>query len=402
MALRRVPEIPLPSNRHLPGAGSPRPEIAMPAPEPLALGSWRDHRGLAFGFDLWERGFCWEAHEVWESAWQLTGEGAARELLRGLIQLAAARVQDQLGKVDGAARLRERAATHLGAAREQAARPIVGGVWVDEVLATGALRWRRRTRELPGAWTDLVTQPLECVFAVAPGAIVQRTPGFRDYYGGRAFYADECPDVAAARAAAEAALAIDGPGFVNLVWEVEEPGAAAIEPREGDELDHFIALAGRALSKTPPRPDGVEVRRIDGPADWARAADFAGRLAVIDWGAGARGYTDWRYRHYRRSVELWGGGFFGAFAGDTLVGCLGVIDCGPVFRYQDVQVAPAFRRRGIANHLCAEAFARVGAGGERPAIIVAEVGAIAEGMYRRLGFERASTQHALRWRLDGA
>lgn len=398
--MRHVPDIPLPPRRHVPGAGTPRPELAMPAPSPLELSGWRDHRGLAFGFDLLDRGYDWEAHEVWESAWQLTPDGPARELLRGLIQLAAARLQHRLGKSDGAARLRERAAGHLRAAATGAGRPIACGVWVDDAIATGAPRWRRRTRDMPGAFTDLLTQPLECAFAIGPGAIIQRTPGYQSYYGGRAYYDDAFDgDVDAARAATEAALAGDGPGYINLVWEVEEPGPVDIELRDGDELDHFIVLAGRALSASPPGPDGVEVRRLSSDADWARATDFAGRMAVIEWGAGARDYTDWRYAHYRRSVELWGGGFFAAFAGAEVVGCLGVVDGGDILRYQDVQVAPSYRRRGIARHLCAWAFERAGAGGGRPAIIVAQAGAVAEGMYRRLGFEHVSTQHYLRWLL---
>jgi ribosomal protein S18 acetylase RimI-like enzyme len=371
----------------------------MPPPEPLSLDGWRRHRGLAFGFDLFERGFYWEAHEVWESAWQITGEGAARELLRGLIQLAAARLRVEIGVGDGAARLRDRAAGHLRAAAEQAGRPIVCGVWTDDVIAGGELRWYRRSRDLPGVRTELLVQPLECVFAAEPGAIVQRTPGFQDYYGGRAYYDDDGFDVEPARAATEAALEIDGPGFVNLVWEIEEPGPAEIELREGDELDHLVVLCGRRLARSPARPDGIELRRIEGDADWARAADFAGRLAVIQWGAGARSYTDWRYRHYRATVELCGGGFFAAMSGGEVVGCLGVIDCGDVYRYQDVQVAPSHRRRGVANHLCAAAFEAVGAGSDRPAIIVAEAGAVAEGMYRRLGFEPVSTKHYLRWLL---
>lgn len=395
--MRHAPEMPLPSRPYLPGTGAPRPELARPPAAPLTLASWREHRGLAFGFDLFERGFFWEAHEAWEDAWQLTGEGPARELLRGLIQLAASRVQQRLGS-DGADRLAERAADHLRAAERS--RPIVCGVWIDEVLTTGALRWRRRTRDLFGARTSLVVQPLECVFERGDGAIVMRTPGYRGYYGGRVCY-DDILDPETARAAATDALAGDGPGYLNLIWEVEEPGPVGLEVREGDQLDHLIVLISRALAIEPRRPPGIEVRALASDADWAAIADFTGRLAVADWGPDARAFNQWRYRHFRATVELWGGDFFGAFDGDELVGSLGIVDTGQLLRYQDVQVAVSHRRRGIARYLCAHAFRAAGAGSEKPAVIVADAGSIAERLYRQLGFVHTSTQHELRWMYEG-
>lgn len=394
--MRHAPNLPLPVRPYTPGTGAPRPELVRPPAEPLSLETWRHHRGLAFGIDLWDREFYWEAHEVWEDAWQLTPEGPARELLRGMIQMAASRLQAKLGS-EGAARLAERAAAHLRAA---AIRPVVCGVWIDELVATGALRWRRRSRDLFGVRTDLVTQPLECVYQLGPGAIVLRTPGFQDYYGGRAYY-DDVFDPATARREASEALAGDGPGYLNLIWETEEPGPAGIEIGDGEELDQLIVLVGRDLAVDPPLPAGVEIRAIDSDADWARLTDFAARHAVASWGAGARAFTRWRYRHYRDSVALWGGDFFGAFDRDELVGSLGIIDGGQLLRYQDVMVAASHRRRGIARALCAHAFRAAGARLHKPAIIVAMAGSIAEGLYRQLGFVHSSTQHYWRWLCEG-
>lgn len=46
------------------------------------------------GFTLFNAGYYWEAHEVWESLWHAHGRrGPTADLLRGLIKLAAAGVK---------------------------------------------------------------------------------------------------------------------------------------------------------------------------------------------------------------------------------------------------------------------------------------------------------------------
>ena len=64
------------------------------------------------GLRRFETGAYFESHEVWESLWHEVG-GPERELLQGLIQLAAARHQLQQGNRAGAAYLCRRAQTHL-------------------------------------------------------------------------------------------------------------------------------------------------------------------------------------------------------------------------------------------------------------------------------------------------
>lgn len=400
--MRHAPERALPERPHLPGQGAP--PILELEPEPLCQSAWRSHRDLAYGIDLYNAGFFWEAHEAWEGSWQLTGEGPERELLRGLIQRAAAEVQRALGKNDGAARLRERAAGHLAAA---AVRPIFSGVEVGAV--DFPIRWHRRSREMPGVATELAVQPLECVYEIAPGCVVQRTPTFRDYYGGRAVYADTgeravsaddpvtAETLASWRRRATELLSRDGPGFLNLVWEREEPGPADVgELEAGDELQELVVLWADRVEPAP-LPDGIEARRIEGDRDWEAVIEWAAALDVRSWGDGARAFSVWRHRAFRRTAETLGGGFFGAFAGAELVGCLGLIDCGRYLRYQSVQTSEAFRRRGIASYLVGAAHEAVSGGRPRRAVIVAEAGSAAERIYRRLGFLQVATQFALRW-----
>lgn len=66
------------------------------------------HRGVG----LYAAGRYWEAHEAWEQRW-LESSGGERELLQGLIQAAAAALQAERGKRDGAANLVARAELHL-------------------------------------------------------------------------------------------------------------------------------------------------------------------------------------------------------------------------------------------------------------------------------------------------
>ncbi|MDB4962648.1 MAG: family N-acetyltransferase [Myxococcales bacterium] len=75
--------------------------------------------------------------------------------------------------------------------------------------------------------------------------------------------------------------------------------------------------------------------------------------------------------------------FWGAFDGATLVASLGLVPLGPRARYQDVQTAVAYRKRGIASALLAAA-ARAVTTSEL--VIVAEPDSAAARVYERVGF----------------
>ena len=63
-----------------------------------------------FGLDLFNQGYYWEAHETWESLWHAAGrKGAAADLLKGLIKLAAAGVKAREGRAAGVRRHAQRA-----------------------------------------------------------------------------------------------------------------------------------------------------------------------------------------------------------------------------------------------------------------------------------------------------
>lgn len=65
--------------------------------------------GFCLGFELFDAGREWDAHEVWEALWKERRGTASGQLLRGLIQWAAAGVKWRLGRKSGARSLAHKA-----------------------------------------------------------------------------------------------------------------------------------------------------------------------------------------------------------------------------------------------------------------------------------------------------
>ena len=91
--------------------------------------AWREHAAYRRGLALYRAGHAWEAHEAWEDAWRVTPPGRERELLQGLIQLAAAVVQARRGRARGARSVLARARGHLARAA-----PVTCGLDVAALL----------------------------------------------------------------------------------------------------------------------------------------------------------------------------------------------------------------------------------------------------------------------------
>jgi uncharacterized protein len=116
-----------------------------PPPDPKR---WRDCRPYLYGLDLFNHGYYWEAHEVWEGVWHACGRaGLAANFIKGLIKLAAAGVKVREGRPEGVRRHARRAAELF---RETAGRLPPGQthyfglslIWLIEMatnLASGAL-----------------------------------------------------------------------------------------------------------------------------------------------------------------------------------------------------------------------------------------------------------------------
>jgi hypothetical protein len=146
---RFAPEEPLPPYAHVPGrtphpvsdpAGhsynTSRPRPARPDPD-----DWAGCREYLYGIDLFNRGYYWEAHEVWEALWHACGRrGVTADFLKGLIRLAAAGVKGREGRPEGV-RSHGRAARRLfeQVARERGpALPCYLGLSLDGLIRDAA------------------------------------------------------------------------------------------------------------------------------------------------------------------------------------------------------------------------------------------------------------------------
>jgi uncharacterized protein len=116
------------------GHMSGRAEVA-PTPQPAQ--GWAAGEAYLFGFDLFNHGYYWEAHEAWEALWHAAGRaGPVAALLNGLILLAAAGVKAREAMPKGVVRHAGRAVAMFGAAA--AAGPALGGFRLDDLAAFAA------------------------------------------------------------------------------------------------------------------------------------------------------------------------------------------------------------------------------------------------------------------------
>jgi predicted metal-dependent hydrolase len=109
---RFVPDIPFPPYTFVPGR-APHPvrdpeghlfEKHPEPPPPLDPARWQDSRAYLHGVDLFNHGYYWEAHEVWEGLWNAAGRsGITADFVKGLIKLAAAGVKVRQGQPRGVA-----------------------------------------------------------------------------------------------------------------------------------------------------------------------------------------------------------------------------------------------------------------------------------------------------------
>jgi ribosomal protein S18 acetylase RimI-like enzyme len=121
---------------------------------------------------------------------------------------------------------------------------------------------------------------------------------------------------------------------------------------------------------------------------------------AIAWAIGDR--HDETYRKFLQRRAAWHrdlvvrgiARFYGAFDGEQLVASLGLVRVDNVARYQDVQVLPAYRKRGLAGALLATSAHDAIADGVERVVIVTEPESAAARLYEKAGFrilERVSS-----------
>jgi hypothetical protein len=130
------PNEPLPPYSYVPGGPWPHPNRArqgqfpwrMPAPltvtpETKTAIDAQFRRGV----ELFNAGYYWEAHEVWEVLWHAYGRhGATADVIKALIKLAAAGVKVREGQEHGVRTHSRRAADLFASVRASAGRYRLG------------------------------------------------------------------------------------------------------------------------------------------------------------------------------------------------------------------------------------------------------------------------------------
>ena len=155
----------LPIHAYIPGGPFPRP-LPSPAPGPIYEADWSTSPEYLHGFDLFNLGCYWEAHEVWEGLWHAHGRiGPIADLLKGLIKLAAAGVKVRQGQPRGVVTHATRAAEAIERARADRG-PFLLGIDLDELIGTARLL----AEGVPSAFGSL-DDPLVRVFPFTLGPI---------------------------------------------------------------------------------------------------------------------------------------------------------------------------------------------------------------------------------------
>lgn len=117
----RYTDRPFPAYRHLPGQ-TPHPtrdpdghSYGQDEPDlpDLNVYDWRDCDDFLYGVDLFNEGYWWECHEVFEGLWHASGIGSeAAHVLQAVIQCAAAHLKASTDRPGGARRLLDHALRH--------------------------------------------------------------------------------------------------------------------------------------------------------------------------------------------------------------------------------------------------------------------------------------------------
>jgi len=186
-------------------------------------------------------------------------------------------------------------------------------------------------------------------------------------------------------------------------WDTTQEEAGFVQPflENGFHLDRLVLLTARQEDLKPRSSAEVTIRQLRTRDDWEQAVE--NQVLSRDPWFGEAGYRTFRQGQairYQEMVKRGLGAWFGAFAGERLVGDLGVFCSGDLGRYQSVQTHPDFRRQGIAGALV---FQSAKYAFEKHAIqtlvIVAEANSAAQRLYEALGFQITEFQMGI-WKSE--
>ncbi len=248
--------------------------------------------------------------------------------------------------------------------------------------------------------TDLLTMRGISDVEHLPNRTIQRTPSEPNFwFGNRVIFKDPPRDAQALIAQFQA----DFPqaGHICISWDIPNLPLQDVDKVFADtgmmtESADTLVLQGEIARNSP--PTGVTMRLFSSEQDWQQSID----QQYIDHEAdgtptdGLRAYLSARARARKRQIAAGQCQWFGAFAGDKLVGDMGVVFDRNLIRFQSVQTHSDHRRQGICAALLT--FSMDWAKKHSPqarAVIVANSDSPAGRVYRRAGFALHETTISL-------
>jgi len=104
--------------------------------EPLDIDAWKENPDYLYAIDLFNYGYYWEAHEVWEGLWHTHNrEGITADFLQGLIKLAAAGVKIRQETDSGASTHARRAGKIFTKVQRESGRQNYSGLNLEALIA---------------------------------------------------------------------------------------------------------------------------------------------------------------------------------------------------------------------------------------------------------------------------
>jgi ribosomal protein S18 acetylase RimI-like enzyme len=253
--------------------------------------------------------------------------------------------------------------------------------------------------------TDYDVLPVDHVVERRDGYLVVRSPSNPAHWWGNLLLFDDAPEPGD-RQRWEQLFELefeDEPlvGHVTLAWDrVDGTLGHAVEEfvSRGYELEEVIGLVARpaALRMHPRANREVVIRELDpapgGDQDlWDQVIEL--QVASRDEFIEEQSYREFighRLQDHRALFRAGGGAWYVAtYPGtDEAVASCGIVVTGERGRFQAVDTAAAYRRRGISSRLVVEAAGREARRGVKRFVIAAEPEYHALGLYESLGFQR--------------
>lgn len=234
-----------------------------------------------------------------------------------------------------------------------------------------------------------------------PGYRIVRTPENPGFYFGNLLVLDKAPEKF------EHWLNVFEREFDSevrhrcIAWEGKALSAAQLGRAKALQLERssLVELTMTSLPPDSSKQQGQWTARALRPdADWTAIAELFSvcKSLGVEQDETFRLFNERtlmsRQQWLARGLATW----WGVFEGEQLVGQCGMVFCGEVGRFQDVETHPEFRRRGICSALL-RAVAKYALGKAKVSrlVLAAEVDGPALSLYRRLGFCETGRSQAL-------